>query len=203
MKNYYLIILLFITTQTFAQQSKFELGVSLGSGLSTLRGSSTIENNFKGGVSLGLMFQYNATELFSIHSNISYENKGVEVSNTEWVCTNCPKNATILEYEYITAPILARLNFGSKAKFFVNAGPYFGYLINYEWVDNHFDFGLASGLGGQIDLNNKLNLSLEVRNNWGLVPVKLHPMFEGDNLYNNSINLLIGITYRLGKHTME
>jgi len=195
------LILLVISTQAFSQSNKFEIGLNLGAGLSELRGANSQENSIQG-ASMGLLFQYNVTDLFSIHSNILYETKGTELPNSEWQCPNCPKNADLI-LEYITVPVLARLNFGSKTKFFINAGPYFGYLMNYEWVDNRFDYGLATGLGGQIDLSENLILSLELRNSFGLTPFTENTLgFENDR-YTNTLNLLVGIAYRFENKKLE
>jgi len=195
MKINTIIILLFITTQTFAQQNKFEIGINGGANLSTMRGSSTYDFSYKPGATFSLMFQYNASKMFSIHSNISYENKGTYITfpDSEW----SGSSKSTFEFQYITIPVLARLNFGTKAKFFINAGPYIGYLLRPDWVDNSFDFGLTTGIGGQIELRESLILSLELRNNLGLTPITTY-YDEFDTQYNNSINLLIGIAYRFG-----
>ena len=198
MKFKSLFILLLITTQSYSQSNKFQMGLSLGAGLTELRGATSQENPLIGH-SMGLQFQYNFSELFSIHSSILFETKGIELSNDWQQCTNCPNNGALIQLEYITVPLLARLNFGSKSKLFINAGPYFGYLINNDWwVDNRFDFGLTTGLGGQINLNKNLILSLEIRNNLGFVPLStINPDLLNDR-YNNSIIGIMGIAYRLG-----
>ena len=201
MKNHYLIILLFITTQTFAQQNKYQIGIEGGPSLTTLRGNDTQDFTYTSSYSVGFALQYNITKLFSIHSNISYEKKGTELIHP----TGSPESPYILKFnfDYLTVPILARLSFGTKAKFFVNAGPYFGHLFEPTWEDNSFDFGLVTGLGGQIDLNKNLILSLELRNNLGLSPITApHKEFE-EKSYNNSINFLIGIAYKFKNNTTE
>jgi len=42
------------------------------------------------------------------------------------------KNETILDY--VELPVMGRLNFGNKIRFFVNAGPYAGYLVRAKAV---------------------------------------------------------------------
>ena len=202
MRTKILIIFLFISIQTFSQSNKFEMGASLGVGLTEFKGITSQENNILGS-SLGLMFQYNATKLFSIHSNLLYESKALEIPESDWQCTTCPKNSTFLGFEYLTLPVLARLNFGSKAKFFINAGPYFGYLINNNWIDSRFDFGLSTGLGGQIDLNEKLNLSLELRNSLNLMPSTTTAVEYENIRSNNTINLFFVIAYKLGSENSD
>jgi hypothetical protein len=202
MKFNSLIILLLISIQTYSQSNKFEVGFNLGGGISEFRGTSS-EESLTSALSMGLQFQYNLSELFSIHSNILYETKGAKLLNYAWQCTNCPKNEAIIQLEYITVPILARFNFGTKSKLFVNAGPYVGYLFNYDWIDNQVDIGLTTGIGGQIPLNKRLVLSLEFRNNFGLVPLTSVNTDLINNRYNNSLFGLIGIAYRIAPNNKE
>ena len=195
MKVQYLIILLFITTTVYSQSNKFEIGLNGGVNTSSLRGGNTYDLSYKTGLSAGLMFQYNASKLFSIHSNLSYENKGTYLTFPENEFNGSSKST--FEFQYITVPVLARLNFGSKAIFFINAGPYLGYLLRPGWMNNSFDFGLTTGFGGQLDLNNNLILSLELRNNTGFAPVTSYYAEFGETQFNNSYNILIGLAYRI------
>lgn len=200
MKSYSLILLLLLTFQTYAQSGKFEWGAQLGAGFSELRNAPEPENAIIGGA-LGLTFQYNVNRVFSVHSNILLERKGTEFPGSEWLCLNCPNEGAVIALDYVTVPVLAKFNFGSKAKFFVNTGPYVGYLINYEWIDTRFDYGWVTGLGGQMDITSKTILSLEVRNSYGLAPITASSSEFKNGRYNNTLNLLLGVAFRLGNHS--
>jgi hypothetical protein len=196
MKTISLIVLLFISTFTFSQSNKFQVGASISYGLSEFRGQTT-QFNTAVGISMGAMFQFNVSKLFSIHADLNFEGKGAEYPDDGWTCNNCPQTSTQISLSYLTLPVLARLNFGSKSNFFINAGPYVGYRSSDHNNANNFDFGLTTGLGGQLDLNKNLLLSLELRNNYGLVP-SIESYGGKDDLYNNTLNLLLGIAYKLG-----
>jgi len=197
MKFYTLVLFFLFTISTYAQSSKFEWGAQLGAGFSELRDAPEPENSIIGGV-LGLTFQYNMNRMFSIHSNIAVERKGTELPGSDWQCANCPHEGAAIQLDYVTVPVLARFNFGSKARFFANTGPYVGYLINYEWIDTRFDYGWVTGLGGQMDITQKTVLSLEVRNSYGLAPITAGNSEFENGRYNNSLNLLLGVAFRLG-----
>ena len=87
----------------------------------------------------------------------------------------------IVGLNYFQIPILLKYSFGNKYKFFANAGPYFGYLLNYSYTGKtinqtfmnsnsrikSIDFGLSSGVGLVYNSEKKLALQLEIRNNFG------------------------------------
>jgi hypothetical protein len=119
-------------------------------------------------------------------------------------------------FDYLTIPILGRLTFGKKIEFYVNAGPYLGYLLKQKditeasgeypktEIDNtdnfeKLDFGLTTGLGMNYPLLEKLLLTVEIRNNLGLTNTSSLPVANDGSIKTNSTSLLIGVTYRLGK----
>jgi Outer membrane protein beta-barrel domain len=109
--------------------------------------------------------------------------------------------------------------FGQKVQFFVNAGPYFGYLIKQTFVrtgdniptttsnntslNNWFDTGISTGLGLSVPIKTKFAFSFEVRNNLGLYNVSDVPAINNGTIKTNSINFLFGFTYKLGQRTLE
>ena len=140
------------------------------------------------GFSGGLSFQYNSTKHISIRTTLSFERKG-DVSTFDVYdifVNNIIGKATVhWNYDYLTVPVLLRATFGNKTKFFLNAGPFFSYLMRYsvvaqlpntpETVNDRetkfyswFDTGITTGLGISVPLKEALALSFEIRNNLGL-----------------------------------
>ena len=213
------IIMLFCSETSLGQTNKFDIGLENGPSLRSLWGDDLVENSTDPtiGFSTGQTFQYNFPKLISIRTNVTYERKGAfsKLQLTD-VAGNPIKEITFyINLDYLTMPLLIRLTFGNKIKFFVNIGPYFSYLINQTFdtsafnlfpifiSDNtdsfkRFDMGLSSGLGGGLPINDNFLLTLEIRNNLGFYNVSNVPIDNNGSILTNSTNLLIGIAYRFG-----
>lgn len=90
----------------------------------------------------GIAANFRITRNFSIQPEINFDGQGGQRNGLQPVTsTNLPplpsggyyyadfKNTSILNY--LEIPILAKYTFGRKGvRFYVNAGPYFGYLLN-------------------------------------------------------------------------
>ena len=114
----------------------------------------------------------------------------------------------------MTAPLLFRAVVGQKIKYFINVGPYIGFLIKKEsvWTGDSIartsydetalnkksDYGISSGLGVLVPIRNRFGVSIELRNNLGLTNVSAVPVFADGSIKTNSTNLLISFVYKLG-----
>lgn len=101
-------------------------------------------------------------------------------------------------------------------KFFVNAGPYAGFLLSRKrkWISDHetinltsntssyqrFDFGIAGGIGISIPIKEFWMVHAEVRNYFGLQDITDAGAFTA---YTNTTDLRIGIAYKLGFYKDE
>jgi ABC-type antimicrobial peptide transport system permease subunit len=219
-----LVTVLSIWTSVNGQVSKFEIGLEGGPSLTSLRGNDILEN-FNDptiGYSGGVTFQYNFPKPISIRTNITYERKGVvaKLNATDINGNPVGEIKTHSNFDYLTVPLLVRLNFGSRLKLFVNAGPYFGYLIKHTSVteafnefpksttDNtgnfkRFDVGLTGGLGCGLPLKSNFIMTIEVRHNLGLYNTSELPIGNDGTIMTNSINLLLGVAYRFGTRINE
>lgn len=189
------IILFLATTTAQAQKSKIELGIEGGPNLTNLRGRS-FHYDYKPMIygSAGLSFQYHFSELISFRTGFGYEAKGFKSPVQENAWPEDIHSTYYTTYDYLNIPLMARFTFGEKIQFFVNAGGYFGILVNKRnHIDAdpaneyHFhtilkndkldkydqvDYGVSAGLGIRIPLNEYWNLSLEARANIGLNDIR-------------------------------
>jgi hypothetical protein len=194
-----------------AQTNKFEFGVEASPSFTFLKGNDFIEKMYNGtlGYSGGISFQYNWGKRIALRTNIAYERKGGEgeFDFTDNYGASIGKGVVNLNFDYLTIPILVRYTFGKRVKYFINGGSYFSYLIKQTLVFkgansdsesnntssyNRLDAGISLGTGIQYPINEKLILSSEIRGNMGLA----NTLPNGD-LKVNSVNLLLGIAYRL------
>jgi hypothetical protein len=207
MKNMMLIIILVLSSIIAAgQYPRIQLGVEGGPGLALMFSPKNWDQfaHTRLGFATGLTLQWDATSLFSFRTGLSFERKGSAFSYED---EQDKKVITHLNKDYLILPLLARLSFGKKVRFFINAGPYFGYLLhtsseNELWgpfssnrdivIPNStsywFDFGISAGLGIFIPVCKNIGLSLEARDNLGFIDTA-----EGTR--NNSTNFLFGASY--------
>jgi hypothetical protein len=217
-----LFLLTFLGT-TYGQTNKFNIGVEGSPSLIFLRGNDIIDNLHKPTIGFysGLFFQYNFKKIVSLRTNIAFERKGSVLSSQATDINGNPLGefTTYTNFDYLTLPILVRATFGKKVEFFVNAGPYFGYLIKQTFVskgenfpttisdnkslDKQFDTGITTGLGLSVPIKTKFSFSFEIRNNLGLYNISAVPLVNNGTIKTNSTNFLLGFTYKLGQRTSD
>lgn len=221
----YIIILscIIFSSTCFAQQKSFDTGIEGGPSAIILRGNPNL-NKMRVptvGFSGGIFFQFNFINGTSLRTNVWFEEKGTGTSQT-LTLTNLTGNTigtektnSYIHYKYITAPLIFRKYFGSKSNYFINAGPYIGYLFGINsGTDNpmypgylpaekieyykKIDGGIIAGLGFAIPFKT-LSISLELRNNLGLIDIYYTSIYSDNAIRTNSTNLLVGLSYPLWK----
>lgn len=201
--------LLLITFFAIGQQSnKLEIQPEVGQSLISVHGDFLNTKPSLEGANLGVLLNYNFNKILSIKTGISYERKGFR-DTFESILANGQSLGVYrmeLNLDYLVVPILARAKFGNKLKFFVNGGPYIGYLTNqlsrgmfptlpsFKWnfLNKKFDLGVSGGIGVSYPLNDMISISLETRNNSSLISLA-----EGGSINTNSTNFIFGINYHL------
>lgn len=208
------ILTLSVTTSLKAQNSLVDFGIEGGPNLSTLTGQTTFNTKFDPKIfaSAGFIFQYNTKKFLSFKTGVSYQQKGYQMKDISFtdVAGNIDKGKAISHFDYLTLPILVKATFGKKINFFVNAGPYVGYLLNttnrlkLENSDNkqtvtnsykRWDFGVSAGIGIGVPINDYWVVSAEIRNYTGLTNIST---FANTNLKTNTTDLRLGVVYRMG-----
>jgi opacity protein-like surface antigen len=226
--NRILTILSFIlfgtTSSLHAQNSMFDLGLEGGPNLSTMLISSTIFDFdpqpaiFGSG---GFIFQYNFKNFLSLKTGISYQRKGYQLkdlSYTDNIGNPIGTATASSRLDYLTFPILVKASFGKKVNFFLNAGPYVGYLLQKtdrmkfngstttDQADlgtagyNRWDFGIAGGIGIAIPIRTFWVISVEARNYSGLVDIA---QSSNTKWLTNTTDLRVGVAYKLGFYKDE
>lgn len=223
MKHFVFITLFAITPiALFAQQSKFDIGVGGGLNMTSLHGEDLKryfdwQYSYTGGVQL----KYSFTQALSLVGNISYESKGSKGKNLKLIDEEGKSLGSTYNfkftYEYITIPLLFRYQ-TINTPFFVNAGPYMGYLLKYTEsykdieVDRtkdmqQFDLGVSLGVGLSYPVSDRWSISFELRNNLGLTNVRagddayqnapVRPALNLSDIRTNSTNFFLMVNYAL------
>ena len=157
----------------------------------------------------GAFVQWNLDQQFSIRVPLLFERKGSKVENEALLSGQ----EVMIRYTYLTLPVLFRLNVGDKKlRYFLNAGPYLAYLIDYgmfsegEPVSDNFtttksfkkfDAGISGGMGVSLPIKAHFTLSLEIRNNLGLMNISDLPVYGDGSIKTNVTQLLLGVSYKI------
>jgi hypothetical protein len=142
-----LVMLLLAGGVGFAGQIK--IGVHAGLSVPNIRdGNDEFSKGFtsRKGPYFGLSADFALASHFSLRAEVNYASQGGKRNGMQPIVTDLPglmfpqdlilyadfHNETILDY--IEIPLLAELSWGNKPRFFVNAGPYVGFLLRAKIV---------------------------------------------------------------------
>jgi opacity protein-like surface antigen len=191
------IIFLLLATVSFSAsslaQGKGNIEFGINTGLNTSFRDSYFENiDYRTSYNVGASLDFYFSDRWSIKVKGIYDNKGW---NRDYINIDGDTYDTNIDLNYITVPVMANWHFGRKRNWYLNFGPYVGFLtkaedtrFGYDVKDNieNTDFGIAFGLGVKIPLNNMLKLYFEYEAQSGISNV-----FKEDytnSYYNNNIS---------------
>ena len=160
MKKIYLtlIVVLLATAGVMAQA---QIGLKAGFNVATIGQDfeyDDAEEPWRPGLNIGLASQFRVNEFLAVAPEFGYTQRGYLVEYGSGGETN-------IRYDYLNAPILFRLSFGTILKAYVNAGPTFGYLLGGKYksegdiaginvsVDRKINFDSDGSQPGDIDAN--------------------------------------------------
>lgn len=188
-------------------QNDFKIGIHAGINYPDIRGNEYAKyNNFKVGYLFGVSFDYYLKENLSLKTNINYERKVKKIKLIYYNDQAQQDGEENLDqiHEYINIPILLKYEFGGS-KFFVNGGPFLNYLFNTQLSSEYpydesdmvsaqkdVDFGLSLGIGTNISLNDKNDITIEIRNDLGLIDTGNVPNHVSGTVKTNAIKLILG-----------
>jgi Outer membrane protein beta-barrel domain len=213
------LFLCLFTLSSFGQRNLFDIGIEGGLGTASLRVNDygSISHHNKIGYETGFFAQYNFKKLISIRIGTYYEKKGSgtkiqvydDIGNLSGVAQGNES------FEYITFPVFVRATFGRKLHYFINAGSYLGFLHKqtltygafrqfpeetFNTTDNYkkTEKGISTGAGVLFNYKQRVDFSIEIRNNLGLTNTSKLPLYNGGEIKTSATNLLLGISYKLG-----
>ncbi|NRD23793.1 PorT family protein [Winogradskyella litoriviva] len=188
----FLFMIMLFTNYVRAQDQKtnaFSIGINAGSNNNHLRGDSFAEKyDAQYNYFIGLSFEYSINENFSVLTNFNYENRSYkseyESFNLVWTNTFTVEDKT--KIKNLNIPLLLKYKFGFEKEFFINGGLFYNHIfdvsnemINKETGEDVSDldfnelfkdkeYGFSLGIGMTFKLNEKNNLALEIRGDYGI-----------------------------------
>lgn len=187
---------------SIAQQKKgdIEFDINVGLNRSTVSNSKGSADT-KLGVNIGFATDYYFSNRWSFKGKLIYDQKGWNKGFINDLSTG-NRYKSIINLNYLTLPVLANWHFGGKRNWYLDFGPYVGFLINanentyntnLKSCFNTTDFGLSLGIGVKIPVSKKLKISLEYEEQSGFLEI-----FKENYDYiltNNRGSLNLGINF--------
>lgn len=200
--------------------SRVDLGARGGVTFSSVMFKPSITGKFGMGYTGGLTFRYSEENHFGLIAEVNLVQRG-------WAekFEDLPYSYQRI-LNYVEVPIMSHIYFGSRGKFFINAGPEVAYYLgdriksNFDYndvsglegfsdknrrteqltmqVSQKIDFGIVAGLGGEFSLNRRNSLALEARLYYGIGNVMPSGRQDTFNLSNQlSIAVTAGYWFRI------
>jgi len=168
MKKLVLIGLFVLGFSAVAQEKgNVEFGVTVGYSSANVT-TGYFQSETSSGFNAGVSAEYYFSDRWGIKGRILYDQKGWDKGY--FIDENDNSFPADYSLNYITVPVMANWHFGRKRNWYLNFGPYIGFLANATEssadtdVKEGFcstDFGLSYGIGVKIPVSNKMKLSLE------------------------------------------
>lgn len=217
-----LCLLILVGSFKAAAQNSPAIGINAGSTLSWLRGNDVAKQNDAAvNFLVGASFEVPVSNNLSFFTSLNYERKSVSrtIPFSSVGLGNVPdpndpafrQGGFDVRYtlHYLTIPVNLRYYFGSAKKFYVNGGPYAGFILgdsaridgrdaeeeggNYKGVE----FGINAGLGFRILSSEKHNLDIELRDNLGLTNIYDGTIVNDGSVKTNTLNLIANWSFNL------
>ena len=203
MKKLFTILLVAASCSTAFSQEKgnFEYGFNIGLNVSGVTVGTNYTSDSKIGFNVGAFGDYFFSDRWSIKAKLNFDQKGW---NGGYFSNNNVGSLTNYRYDYLTVPVMANWHFGRKRNWYLNFGPYVGFLIDAKETNldidlkdlsESIDAGLALGIGVKIPVTDKIKILLEVDSQSGLADIIKNN--QGGSTTNNRSSLNAGFVFGL------
>ncbi len=164
--------LLFLLVNLCIAQSKDNLEFGIITALSISNVSDSYNQRTKSLIeySGGAFGNYYLSEQWSLKLKAIYERKGYAEGLYE-------NRETDVAFNMISVPVTANFYFGKNNNWYINLGPYIGFMIAAKATSfnvdvtrlfNSTDFGIAGGIGYKLPIGENLDVFAEIDNQTGL-----------------------------------
>lgn len=214
-----LLITLLVSTSV-AQKTFIEYGVQSGININSGRGTAIIKDKIGNltGFGVGAHIKLNLSPAFGIKAMLQYDQNGYAYRDlvfTDNIGTTIGSSDLLIRLNYINIPVFAEYSTPGKIQITGGVGAFMGLLMSsnavtkvkvapgynnttkMEYIKSS-NFGITAGAGMRWQLNNKIKLCFDLRDNLGLSninkPVNNAPTA---NIQINSLSLLFGVGVRM------
>ena len=192
-----------ILTSNAQNSGDIELGIGLGVNLANVSTIDGLSNtSFRTSFNAGVSGEYYFSDRWGVKAKLISDNKGW--SDGFIIDENFNRATTDFKLNYITLPIMANWHFSSNRNWYLNFGPYIGFLVNVEDSElgldlkdefKSTDFGFAYGIGYKFKIDDNMKLYIEYDGQTGFIDI-----FEensGNSVRNGRSSFNIGALFNL------
>ncbi|MDI1255889.1 MAG: porin family protein [Flavobacterium sp.] len=201
MKKLFIAVGVFFGLTTVNAQSKgaVEFGVNVGYNFSTI-GTDDGDFDTGEGFNVGFAADYFFNSSWSLKGKLIYDQKGYD---NDYITDGTNDYPTDININYLTVPVMANWHFGKKKNWYLNFGPYVGFLLSakdtaldtdLKYAFKSTDFGISYGVGVKIPVSNQAKISIELEEADGLSNVLKGTSYDTRNK-RGSIN--VGVNFLL------
>jgi len=185
------------------EKGGFELGTTVGYNLSTVTSGSQTNSHYRSGFNVTVFGDYFFSNRWSIKTKLSYDQKGWDNGYIENLDNN-QRSLTNYHINYLTVPVMANWHFGKKRNWFLNFGPYAGFVLSAKETTFNMDLkehlktadiGLGLGIGVKIPVANRLKILLESDGQGSFVDIFKDN--TGSEIQNSRSSLNAGLVFEL------
>ena len=195
---------------TFAQNfwdgssSKFEFGANVGYNVSyvTVGASSLSTYSYTAGFNAAVSADMALSDRWSIKAKLIYDQKGW--GDDLYYQAGLTTSNYTYHLNYVTLPIMANWHFGRTRHWYLNFGPYAGFLISAKETTtntdvkssfNNKDFGLAAGIGYKFEITDNIKLFIESDGQSGVTNIFKQGL--GTSYQNVRSSFNVGVNFSL------
>ncbi|MEO6548786.1 MAG: porin family protein [Ferruginibacter sp.] len=214
------IIILLASFQAGWCQSKLSFGIHGGLNYNSVSGINGVKQDRNVlWINAGAHIKLHTSAHFGVKAILQYDQYGRAYGSyllENSTGTGVVQGSVLFKPTYLNLPVLAEYSTGGKIKVNINAGLFAGLLLsNYNITKLHEDpsdatkitikkatandrktanFGLSIGSGVEVPIHRKCYLSIDVRDNYGLVNV-----YKANNTsgHTNSLSIQAGLVFRM------
>ncbi len=218
------VVILLVTTG-FEASAQYSIGVRGGLNISNYRGID-LNNNYqtKTAPVFGVAAQFQKNDWLSFQAELNYDIRGANYNRIidDGVIYITEYKDIIQDANYLTLPVLAKFDLGTKNRIFGYGGLYAGLLVSANITGNevitnkynaddvtttpidrdykdeikNFDMGAVFGMGADFRINEVIVIFIDGRYNWGW----LNTARQGQGRIFNSVwSFNLGVMYDLKK----
>jgi hypothetical protein len=204
MKKIFTTLCLLVGIYSFTQaqsRNKNEFGIDIGyNGAYLIANNSYESTDVISGLNVGLSVDHYFSRTWSLKVKAIYDQKGW--GNGFIIFNNNNNNPVTIngvnfKLNYITVPVMANVHFGQTKNWYLDFGPYIGFLTsahaNYQNLDvtdmvNSTDGGLALGIGVKIPISRKTRFFIEYDGQSGVAHV-FRDSYDNAQMIRGSFNV--------------
>ena len=182
----------------FAQEKgAIEFGGNLGVNISRVSNIDNGTTDSRTSFNIAASGEYYFSDRWGVKTKLIYDSKGWS-NGFVYDMDNGVNTITDFKLNYITIPVMANWHFGSTRKWYLNFGPYVGFLASakdsklgrdFKSAFNTTDYGLAYGIGYKFLINEKIKMFVEYEIESGFTDIFKDSFYDSVTTGRSAFNL--------------